>query len=257
MAASLASCLMVTANRVQLAERAVRCFCAQTWTPKELVIIDDGEQDYAPMLSHYAASIHYHRIDPGAARRSLGELRNISLERAHGEYCAQWDDDDWYHPRRLETQMRSLEQGFDVSVLRHTLMHIDTPQYVDHPFRTALRRGTPGTIVNRRSALRYPSQRKSEDTAYLDRLRRDRRIRVLGPEHSHLFIRCFHGTNTWHRKHFTERLHYTWRNKIDYVWARFVNRDLLTHAAFRLTPEETDSVRLFLDDSRALGLYRI
>src|SRR5262249_17387730 len=152
--------------------------------------------------------------------------------------------------------MVSLERGFDASVLRHTLMHIDTPRYLGHPFRTGLRRGTPGTIVNRTSTLRYPSQSKREDTAYLDRLRRDGRIQVFGPEHSHLFIRCYHGTNTWHRGHFTERLHYTLRNKIEYAWARFVSRDLLTHPAFRLTADEAESVRLFLDDSRALGLYR-
>ena len=253
----LVSCLMVTAGRMQLAERAVRCFCAQTWKQRELVIVDDGNDDYAPMLRRYSgtATIQYHRISPDpACRRFLGGLRNISLDCARGDYCAQWDDDDWYHPDRLEVQMGAIARGFDAAVLRHTLMHLDTAKYVEHPFRTGLRRGTPGTIVHRRSTLRYPDQRKREDTVYLDRLRKAQRVAILGPEFSHLFVRCFHGDNTWDRKHFSGRLHYSLRNKLDYLWARFVRHDVLTHPSFRLTAREAESARLFLAESRELGL---
>jgi glycosyltransferase involved in cell wall biosynthesis len=247
---------MVTAGRVKLAERAVRCFCAQTWRRKELVVVDDGEADYAPMLRRYYSQvdIRYQRLPPRRVRRLLGDLRNVSLDCALGEYCIQWDDDDWYHPRRIEVQMQALAEGFEASVLRHTLMHIGSPPYASRLFRTALRRGTPGTILHRRSDLRYPNQPKGEDTAYLDRLRRAQRVAVLGAEHSHLFIRCFHGRNTWHLGHFTQRLHRTVENKLQYVWSRVVKRDIFAHAAFHLTPDEAESARLFLEDNRELAL---
>src|SRR5262245_57789486 len=101
MAHALVSCLMVTRNRAKLARRAIACFQAQTWANKELVIVDDGDEDYAPVLAPYRRDLHivYHRLPPDPAR-TLGAARNISLELASGDYCAQWDDDEWYHPER-------------------------------------------------------------------------------------------------------------------------------------------------------------
>jgi glycosyltransferase involved in cell wall biosynthesis len=39
------SCVMVTANRAAIARRAVRCFLDQSWSNRELVIVDDGSED--------------------------------------------------------------------------------------------------------------------------------------------------------------------------------------------------------------------
>ena len=103
----LVSCLMVTKNRRDLARRSIACFMSQTWQNKELVIIDDGDEDYTALIETFDAGqrIQYNRIsaDPD---RLLGGLRNISLDRANGEYCMQWDDDEWYHPRRIEPLFR-------------------------------------------------------------------------------------------------------------------------------------------------------
>ena len=37
---------------------------------------------------------------------SLGALRNYSVEMARGDIVVQWDDDDWYHKRRIEVQFQ-------------------------------------------------------------------------------------------------------------------------------------------------------
>jgi glycosyltransferase involved in cell wall biosynthesis len=247
---------MVTAGRSRLAERAVRCFCAQTWANRELIIVDDGTEDYSGMLRQYraAATIDYHRIGNDPARR-LGALRNLALERARGDYLAQWDDDEWYHPERLETQMQPIARGSGASVLRQTLMHLDAPGYVERPYRTGLRRGTPGTVVFGRTTLRYRNAPRGEDSDFLAQLRRTGvGVAILGPEASHLFIRCFHGSNTWDRRHFSERLHDTARNKLAYAYARYLRRDLFAHRAFQLTGRERASASAFLEQSRGLGL---
>jgi glycosyltransferase involved in cell wall biosynthesis len=251
----LVSCLMVTADRARLAERAVRCFCAQTWPHRELIIVDDGAEDYGPMLSAYrrAATIRYERV-PRDERRRLGALRNLSVDHARGEYCTQWDDDEWYHPRRLDAQVKPLIGRAGATVLRHTLMHLDTPEFLERPYRTALRRGTPGTAVFSRTNLRYPNAARGEDTDFLDQLRKSMPVTILGRDFSHLFIRCFHGSNTWSREHFAERLHYTFRNKLEYAYARWIRRDLFAHQAFQLTDAERASARTFLEESRGLGL---
>jgi glycosyltransferase involved in cell wall biosynthesis len=246
---------MVTAGRRRLAERAVQCFCNQTWANKELVIVDDGGDDYSAMLEPYRtrASIRYERID-SRTKLVLGELRNVSLDRAQGDYCAQWDDDEWYHPQRIEAQMSALAHG-GAAVLRYTLMHLDGPVFVDHPYRTGLHRGTPGTVVHRRSTARYPNQPRREDSAYLRTIRREQPVAIMGADWSHLFIRCYHGQNTWDHRHFIERLWYSPRDKAEYLRAKYLRRCLWSHRAFDLTALERASVAAFLAQNRDLGLH--
>jgi glycosyltransferase involved in cell wall biosynthesis len=200
------------------------------------------------------ASVRYERIAPGPGRLLLGGLRNITLDLARGDYCMQWDDDEWYHPRRIELQMRALAAGAGGCLLRDTLMHLDAPGFVERPYRTGLTSGTPGTILHRRTRLRYPDVRKGEDSLFRDALRKEMPVAVLDRRFSHLFIRCFHGANTWARRHFCERLHYTLGDKLEYARAKYLRGDLFTHRAFQLTTEERAAVRSFLDQSRELNL---
>jgi glycosyltransferase involved in cell wall biosynthesis len=251
------SCLMVTRNRARLARRAIECFVAQTWHNKELIVVDDGEEDYEPVLAPHRNGhrIIYHRLTPDP-ERSLGAARNISLELATGEYCAQWDDDEWYHPERLSAQMGPITAGADAVVLKYTLMHLDTADFTAHPYRAHLRGGTPGTVVHRRSDVRYPEMRKNEDAIYLARLAEGARVAVLDREHSHLFIRCFHGENTWARDHFLRRLHTTRLDQLRYFLATRVRKDLFSHPAFQLTTSEQTTVERFLRESRAAGVLQ-
>jgi glycosyltransferase involved in cell wall biosynthesis len=253
----LISCLMVTRNRARFAARALRCLAAQTWRPIELIVVDDGDEDYSTMLAAYrdAFPIRYLRDRPVPGRR-LGGLRNMALDAARGELCAQWDDDEWYHPERLAVQARAcLDGDVAASVLDWTLMHVDTPQMADLPYRADAGHGTPGTIVHRRTAVRYPNLARGEDDVFLESIGRRGRIARLGAEHSHLFIRCFHGGNTWDDGHFRRRLRRTPLAAAHYVWAR-LRGDLRRHPQLRLTPRERDAVARFLDESRELSLLR-
>lgn len=255
MSSPLISCLMVTAGRADLAERAVQCFAAQTWPRRELVIVDDGADDYEPMLARYRdrATIRYQRIAPQPGRL-LGALRNLSLDLAAGDCCTQWDDDEWYHPERLARQMAARSGANGASVLRYTLMHVNVEPFRDHPFRTGLRRGTPGTLLHPRSPIRYPNLARGEDSVYAALIRAAHPTTRLGLDHSHLFIRCYHGTNTWEAGHFVERLQYTWRDKIEYLRATYLARNLWSHRAFQLTDAERASADAYLAQSRVLGL---
>jgi glycosyltransferase involved in cell wall biosynthesis len=256
MAQPLVSCLMVTKERAHLARRAALCFSRQTWPNKELVIIDDGSQDYEPILATHRAdhTIHYHRVAPDPELR-LGGLRNLALERAHGEFLVQWDDDEWYHPQRIEHQMASIDRGLDAVVLRDTLVHLDTGRYAQDLFHTRMPSSvTPGTILHRRSPIRYPNLPRGEDAAYLYEMEREHALGIAEVPHSHLFIRCFHGANTWELEHFYGAFrHGTW-NRVCYYLTRYLARDLRRHPAFRLSPLEREAAAHFLTDSRELGL---
>jgi glycosyltransferase involved in cell wall biosynthesis len=248
---------MVTKDRTRLAARALRCLAAQTWSNIELVVIDDGDADYAPLLDPLRdrMAVEHVRL-PSGSGLTLGRLRNLALDAARGEVIAQWDDDEWYHPERLATQVAQLREGVVGCVLKWTLMHVDTPELTRLPYRADAGGGTPGTIVHRRTRVRYPDLRRSEDARFLDSLRREGDVVVLGREASHLFIRCFHGANTWDARHFHRRLRRTPFAALHWLLA-VAGGDLRRHPQLCLGERERASVDAFLADSRSLDLIGV
>ena len=74
------------------------------------MIVHDGDAAFDAQLgtlaaSHQGAAITVRREPQG---QTLGELRNASVEAARGDIVCQWDDDDRYHPRRLELQFAAM-----------------------------------------------------------------------------------------------------------------------------------------------------
>jgi glycosyltransferase involved in cell wall biosynthesis/mannosyltransferase OCH1-like enzyme len=192
------SCLMVTKNRAHLAKRAIFCFLQQTYPNKELVIIDDGENnDLAEFMRQFPEpQICYYRLP--SAQLSLGELRNTSVAKATGAYLAQWDDDDLSDPSRLEVQMHVI-QSFRVDGCLLDSLYVWWPQL--QRLAKSFRRTWEGTLICRKDIFpSYPSVRRGEDTEVVDPLIQNYRIAALTrPE---LYLYCFHQNNTWELKHF-------------------------------------------------------
>ena len=242
----LISCLMVTANRADIARVAIECFSEQTWPNKELVIIDDGEEDYGDMIEGFdcADLVRYIKLQPESPRLSLGELRNISIEEARGEWCVQWDDDEWYHPERLAIQLgAAVHADVGASALKWTLMHVKDDAEQSLTFRGDSGIATPGTLMFRKGDVRYPHLARNEDGIFLRDVKDSNGLVVLDEGYSHLFIRVFHGSNTWEKDHFLARLH---RRVVDWpswVWSRWIVSDVTQHRAFKLTNCEKDSLQ--------------
>jgi glycosyltransferase involved in cell wall biosynthesis len=251
----LVSCIMITANRGHLVHRSAQCFASQSYKNKELVVIDDGSEDLEPILQQYAPGhFRYLRLEKKEGQ-NLGFLRNLGLDEAKGEYIAQWDDDDWYHPDRLTQQISALESGYDACCLQATLMHLNVEPYLEHPYVGILPNGVPGTIVHRNNPdARYPLERRGEDTTFLD-FWMQRRYHILPREYSHLFIRCFHGNNTWEQVHFTRRIRNSFRDTLGYFWHANVRRDLFGHRRFQLSDNERKAFEKYFVESRTLGLF--
>lgn len=251
----LVSCLMVTADRGRLAARALRCFARQSYEDRELVVVDDGREDISPVIAAHAGAsrVRHVRLEPGAARLTLGELRNLALQEARGDLVAQWDDDDWYHPARIEAQVRALGDG-EACVLGGTLVHVDDVAWCDRPFLGRLTGGVPGTILHRREgAPRHPALARADD-AFLPRRYAERgSLRVLRKA-EHLFIRCFHGSNIWARRHFLRRLHSNPKELARFLWWAALRCDVFGNPGFGLGTEAAASFDLFLSDCAALGL---
>jgi len=246
------SCLMVTADRRHLADRAIDCFLAQSYPNRELVVVDDGVQDYSAVLSRVPADrLIHHRLvkDPAT---TLGALRNLSLDLARGELIAQWDDDDWFDPDRLARQLVALGDHA-ACWCPVALMHLAEPAWLNRPYIGWFQGGVPSTILHRRrDDIRYPLERRGEDSIYRDAWR-PLGFTLLDDGEAALLIRCFHGANTWERAHFEKRIALTPRNRVEWGARRLLGRTK-DYSRFRLTPRQRASFDAFFAHSRALGL---
>ena len=248
------SCLMVTANRLRIAKRAIQCFADQLYPNKELIIIDDGNENYNKVLKDYSKlDIKYVRVGK-QQNTTLGYLRNCSLDNATGDYIVQWDDDDWYHPKRLEIQAQILNNGYDACCLSATIMHISSKEYMNHPFIGQLRGGIPGSIMHKKSEIiRYSNLSREEDTYYLKEWSR-KNLYIFDKSYNYLFIRSYHGDNTWEMEHFQRRLKNSTTKWLIYVWYFKIMRNPFQHPNFSLNYKEKNSFKMFLDESKRINL---
>lgn len=107
----LVSCVMPTADRRDMARRAIDYFRRQDHPARELVILDDGDDPIADMIPPDPRI----RYLAGERRMVLGAKRNALCELAHGDVVLHWDDDDWTASHRVSYQLAELQRsGADV-----------------------------------------------------------------------------------------------------------------------------------------------
>jgi len=196
-------------ERLEFAKAAIRAFHDQIYSEKQLLIINDGSyclQTAAPEL--FRDNVRELRINQQGL--SLGALRNIGLDEVGtGNLLMQWDDDDFYHYRRINDQADLfVKQGAEhpvtlssqvrYSFTNNTAIEVYQPKQPDGVFR-----GIPGTILYRVGTRRYELVGKHEDSWFFNGFET---VHVLDnrdiPE---LYIRFEHGFNTWDIRHIMGR----------------------------------------------------
>src|SRR6476619_7417027 len=116
----LVSCVMPTFDRRRFIPDAIENFRLQTYSNRELVIVDDGTDPVGDLVPH-DPTIRYIRLQ---RRLSTGEKRNAACRAARGDIVAHWDDDDWSSPERVEIQVSALlDTGADICGLRDLLFY--------------------------------------------------------------------------------------------------------------------------------------
>lgn len=134
----------------------------------------------------------------------LGAKRNAGLESASGDFIVQWDDDDWYHPARIEQQLRTCrESGGEHAVfLRRQIAYafdLDTAYVREFPANRGV--CIHASILHPRSDLRYPQDlTMGEDTAFLCSWLKRGQI-LLFDNDPFLYVRLSHGRNVCPRAH--------------------------------------------------------
>ena len=194
------TCVCVSKGRPAFLRMAINHFKAQTYPNKDLVILYEGKESFDNALID--DKIKFIRI-PDGSNLSLGERRNISIQHCTGEYFCQWDDDDWYHDRRLELQIAALAQsGLAACVLSRLVLYDGNSQRA----YLSSERYWEGTLLCRvnliTESFRYPHVNRSEDNSLVASLVRRDHIHVLAAPF--LYIYFYHGGNTWDKTHFEQ-----------------------------------------------------
>jgi glycosyltransferase domain-containing protein len=119
----LVSVIIPTYNRPNYVKRAVESILNQTYKNIEIVIVDGSTNDVTekaiqPYSIHH--QIHYIRqneIHNGSLEQNISNAsraRNEGVKAAKGKYIATLDDDDfWCNERKLEKQVKFLEENQD------------------------------------------------------------------------------------------------------------------------------------------------
>ena len=105
MTTELVSCLCVSRNKPEIVNLSLETFLNQTYKNKELIFVYEDNNQYIDIIKSTFNSklIKYIEV-PSIPKKTLGELRNISIDKSNGTILLQWDDDDIYHKTRILSQ---------------------------------------------------------------------------------------------------------------------------------------------------------
>lgn len=158
----------------------IRSAYAQTARPLELIAVDDGNGDDTPaVLRALQSECGREWLKVIRLERNLGvaSARNAGWEAARGEYVAFLDADDTWHPRKIELQLRTLQDNPSIALSAHRATYGPRggePAPLTHPIRLAFPRPatllltnpfvTPSVMIRRAFPLRFlEGQRHMED----------------------------------------------------------------------------------------------
>lgn len=102
------SILVPCHNAEQWVERAIRSALEQTWTDREVIVVDDGSTDRSlDVLRSFGDAI---RVETGPNAGS-NETRNRLLSLSNGEWIQYLDADDYLLPDKIERQFSEFDQA--------------------------------------------------------------------------------------------------------------------------------------------------
>jgi len=164
----LVTAITITRDRVDFVKQSIQYFLSQTHTNKEMVIVCHGTDETKRELRKTALkyeNIKFMELPTHGVTK--GGMINFALEVAKGEYCIQWDDDDYHAPKRIETQLLPIIRNFaDVTTL--ATFKMDNGELVKSVMWCD---GLDGTMLWKNTNVRSPLVSKGHDTLFMDVLK--------------------------------------------------------------------------------------
>src|ERR1700751_2900109 len=105
----LVSILIPAYNSEQWIGDTLRSAIAQTWEPKEIIVVDDGSTDRTLEIARHFESNGvrvFTQVNLGAAA-----ARNAAFKLSQGDFSQWLDADDLLAPNKIEKQLAALREG--------------------------------------------------------------------------------------------------------------------------------------------------
>lgn len=113
----IVSIIMPSFNSKATIERSIKSVLSQTFNNWELIIIDDCSTDSSDeVIQHYVDQDSRIKLICLEENSGAAAARNTGIEHAKGQFIAFLDSDDYWHPEKLEKQLKYFEQ-YDVDVV--------------------------------------------------------------------------------------------------------------------------------------------
>ncbi len=104
------SVVIPTYNRYEFLKRALKSVFAQTHTPFEVIVIDDGSTDKTQQIVHDFPNIKYFYQE----NRGVSSARNLGIEKSNCKWIAFLDSDDEWHIDKLKEQVTFHKENPDI-----------------------------------------------------------------------------------------------------------------------------------------------
>jgi glycosyltransferase involved in cell wall biosynthesis len=111
----LVSILIPAYNAEEWIADTLRCAIAQTWEPKEIIVVDDGSTDQTLTIARQFASDHLRVVTQ--TNRGAAATRNKAFSLCRGDYIQYLDADDLIAPSKIAKQLEALGEELDPRTL--------------------------------------------------------------------------------------------------------------------------------------------
>ena len=128
----LVSVLMPVYRGERYLAEAIQSVLGQTHENLELIVVDDGSPDgSAEIVAGFREDARVRYVEQ--ENQGVAAARNTGLGLATGKYVGFCDQDDWWLPRKLESQVGFLEAHPDVALVHGRIEYIDSAGAVMPP----------------------------------------------------------------------------------------------------------------------------
>lgn len=147
----------------------IQCFKTQTYPYKELIIVNNAEDQFKASEFNLQAEPDIFIIDT-PTEVSAGMARNFGIRAANGQILAQFDADNYHAPNRLESQIAALSTNdAHICILASTLSYSYLSGRAN--YLTNEKEAILSTMVFiRPSGIDYPDYYKYEEFGLLDKM---------------------------------------------------------------------------------------
>ncbi len=201
----LVSICTPTYNRRRFVPFLIKCYLSQTY-PMELmewIVIDDGE-DCVEDLFKDVPNVKYTRVEK---KMKLGAKRNFMHTKCKGDIIVYMDDDDFYHPDRVNHAVNKLRGNPKAlcsgsSIIHIYFKHIETI-YEFGPYGP--RHATAGTFAFKKELLKLTRYEDDADMAEEKKFLKDYTIPFVQLNPRKTMLVFAHDANTFDKKILLER----------------------------------------------------